>query len=141
MEKTIKKFELKTLQTDLPAKQITSTKEAVEFVSKFYGDDINIFESLFILMLNSKNETTGYAKISQGGICGTVVDIRLILKYAIDSLAVRVILVHNHPSGNENPSIEDLEQTKRIHKALKLVDIELIDHLIITENKFKSILN
>ena len=80
----------------------------------------------------------GYAKISQGGICGTMVDVRLVAKYAIETLATSVILVHNHPSGNLNPSYEDDKLTKAIQKGLELLNIKLIDHLIISQENYFS---
>ena len=82
--------------------------------------------------------TTGFAKISQGGTAGTVVDIKIIAKYAVDSLSPKVIICHNHPSGNKQPSDADLNTTRRIKDALLLLDIKLIDHIIITENDFYS---
>ena len=82
--------------------------------------------------------TTGFAKISQGGTAGTVVDIKIIAKYAVDSLSTSVIICHNHPSGNKQPSDADLNITRKIKDALLLLDIKLIDHIIITENDFFS---
>ena len=111
--KTIKLFELKKIQTEFPSVKITTPDQAADFIRQFYFDDIEIFESFFILLLNQGNKTIGYAKISQGGIAGTVVDVRIIAKYAVESLAVSVILAHNHPSGNLKPSEADLTITKK----------------------------
>ena len=102
--KTIPLFELRKIQTNFPKEKITSSEKAYNFIKQFYSDDIEIFESSFILLLNNANQTVGYAKISQGGITGTVVDVRLIAKYAVESLCTGVILAHNHPSGKLNPS-------------------------------------
>lgn len=66
--KTINLYELKKLQSDFPSKQLLSSKDSYEFIKQFYNDDIEIFESSFILLLNAANKTIGYAKISQGGI-------------------------------------------------------------------------
>ncbi len=129
----IKLFELKKLQTDFPAKKVTSSQLCADFVKQFYGDDIDIFESMFVLLLNNTNITLGYAKISQGGILATVVDIRLICKYAIESLATEVILCHNHPSGNLKPSDQDVVMTKKVKDGLKMLDITLLDHIILTK--------
>lgn len=136
--KTINLYELKKLQTEFPAKKISSSKDAFEFIRQFYDNDIEIFESSFILLLNAANKTIGYAKISQGGITGTVVDPRIVAKYAISSLATGVILCHNHPSGNLNPSNADKQLTQKIKDGLKILDINLFDHLIITENSYTS---
>jgi DNA repair protein RadC len=136
--KTIKLFELKKIQTEFPAIKISSSNEAANFIRRFYFDDIEIFESFFILLLNQANKTIGYAKISQGGIAGTVVDVRIIAKYAVESLAVSVILAHNHPSGNLKPSEADLTITKKIKEGLKILDIKVFDHIILTADSYYS---
>jgi DNA repair protein RadC len=136
--KNIKLFELKKIQTEFPSVKITSPDEAADFIRQFYFDDIEIFESFFILLLNQANKTIGYAKISQGGIAGTVVDVRIIAKYAIESLAVSVILAHNHPSGNLKPSQSDLDITQKIKAGLKILDIKVFDHLILSADSFYS---
>jgi cobalamin-dependent methionine synthase I len=105
------------------------------------GDDIEIYESVFILLLNAANDTIGFAKISQGGILGTVIDVRLIAKYAIESLATSVILAHNHPTGRLLPSDADDNVTKKTKNALNTLDIILQDHLIITKDSFYSYAN
>lgn len=131
-------YTLKKLQSEFPSKKITSSKAGYEFISQFYLDDISIFESFFLLTLNNSNETTGYFKISQGGITGTVVDIRIVAKYAIENLATGVILAHNHPSGKLVPSEQDRQITKKIKEALKMFDIQVLDHLILTEQSYYS---
>lgn len=132
-------FELKRLQTEFPAVKINSIKDAEQVVRKFYGDDIEIFESCFILLLNNANLTIGYAKISQGGITGTVVDTRIVAKYAIESLATGVILAHNHPSGNLTSSNADIMITKKLREGLKIFDIQLLDSMIITKDGYSSV--
>jgi len=135
---TISEFSLKYTKTDIQKTKIITSENACSVIKKFYFDDINIYESFFILLLNSQNNTTGFAKISQGGTAGTVVDIKIIAKYAVDSLSPNVIICHNHPSGNKQPSDADLNITRRIKDALLLLDIKLIDHIIITENDYYS---
>ena len=108
--KTLPLYELKKVKTDFPCQKITSAQDAANFIKNFYGDDIEIFESVFLLLLNQANNTIGYAKISQGGIAGSVVDIRIICKYAVESLSTGVIIAHNHPSGNKKPSESDINQ-------------------------------
>jgi DNA repair protein RadC len=119
--------------------QITSPDKLANYIRQFFGNDILIFESVFILLLNQNNTTIGYAKISQGGICGSIVDIKIIFKYVIDSLAQGVILCHNHPSGNLTPSSADLNVTDKLKEALKYLDSKLIDHIILTENNYYSL--
>lgn len=137
----IKRYELGIISknTDFEVIKISSSEDSYNYIKKFYGDDINIYESFFILLLNNSNETIAYAKISQGGMVGTIVDPMIIAKYAVDSMAKKVILAHNHPSGNVNPSKSDIDLTKQIGKMLSLFGAELIDHIILTENNFFSI--
>lgn len=118
--------------------KISSSKDAQEYARKFYFDDLEIYESFFIILLNKSNNTIGYAKISQGGIAGTVVDVKIICKYALDCLASGLILVHNHPSGNVVPSDSDKNITNKIKQALNIIDVNLLDHIIITEEKHLS---
>lgn len=128
----MKLFELKKIQSDFPTEKITTSNEAQLFIRQFYGDDIEVFESAFILLLNRKNQTIGYAKISQGGIAGTYVDPKIVAKYAVDSLASGVIFCHNHPSGNTAPSPEDISLSKKLKQGLNLLDINLLDSIILT---------
>ena len=137
---TIANLELKAKKTpsNFEKVKIISSNDAFKVIKQFYFDDIDIFESFFILCLNRNNQTIAYAKISQGGVNGTVVDIKLIAKYAIDCLASGVILAHNHPSGNLKPSNEDLAITKKVKEGLKILDIQVLDHLILTSQGYLS---
>jgi DNA repair protein RadC len=94
---------------------------------------------MYILLLDRAHQTVGYAKISQGGTAGTVVDTKIIAKYAIESLAHAVILAHNHPSGNLAPSDADIRITKEVKAGLALFDIHVLDHLILTETAYNSL--
>lgn len=129
---------LKKTKTDFPCVKIGKSADAYEFVRKFYSDDISIFESFFILLLNRSNNTIGYAKISQGGIVGTVIDTTIIAKYCVEALAKSVILCHNHPSGALIPSEADKAITKKITEALKIFDCAVLDHIILTEDNYFS---
>lgn len=131
-------FEIKKTQTDFPRVKITSSRLAYDVIRKYYSDDIEIYESFFILLVDRSNTTVGYAKISQGGIVGTVVDIKLIAKYCLDSLCSGVILAHNHPSGNLAPSDQDKQITTKIKRALELIEVNVLDHLILTADNFYS---
>lgn len=133
-----KMYELKTIQTNFPRVKIVTNEDAAKFIRELYNDDIEIFESFFILMLNSSNQTIGYAKISQGGITGTVVDVRIVAKYAVESLAISVVLAHNHPSGKLQASENDILITEKIKKCLMLLDIMVMDHIILTKNGYLS---
>ena len=81
---------------------------------------------------------TSYAKISQGGTSATVVDPKIIAKYAVDDLCSSVILVHNHPSGNKEPSQPDKDLTKKIKTGLRMFDIGVLDHIITTKDSYTS---
>ena len=140
-QQTTPLYELRKLQTDFPKVKIDSPRKAADFIRQFYGDDIEIYESFFILLLNQAKQTIGYAKILQGGITGTVVDLRIVAKYAVDALATSVILAHNHPSGNLNPSQQDVALTKKAVEGLRLLDIGVFDHVILTANGYCSLSN
>jgi DNA repair protein RadC len=136
--KKISLYELRKNQSDFAKEKITSSKQSYEFIKKFYQGDIEIYESFFLLLLNNSCQTIGYAKISQGGITGTVVDVRIIAKYVVDTLATTVILAHNHPSGNLMPSQADKNITDKIKQSLKLFDVTVLDHIILTEESYYS---
>lgn len=89
-------------------------------------------------MLSRANRVTYKRCISQGGTAATVVDVKLLLKRAIDCLAEGIILVHNHPSGNARPSGEDDGLTRRIKDGAKLLGINVLDHVIIARDKSYS---
>jgi DNA repair protein RadC len=133
------KITTKKYKSKLESETITDSKKSYGFIKKFWHKDINIYESFFILLMNQANETMAYAKISQGGVAGTIVDVKIVAKYAVDCLASSVILAHNHPSGNPNPSRADISITKKIKEGLKLLDIQVLDHLILFEGGYTSL--
>ena len=138
MKKKAVEYSLKSEKKDFPIVKIKAAVDAVRFAREFYLDDINIYESSFIILLNHAHNAVGYAKISQGGICSTIVDIRIVCKYAIETLSPAIIFLHNHPSGNTEPSNVDRVLTSRMRDALKVLDIKLLDSIIITEYDFLS---
>ena len=89
-------------------------------------------EECWVLYLTSSNRIVERQRVSQGGVQGTVVDHRLIIKRALELLATQLIMVHNHPSGAAEPSPQDKVLTERIARAAALFDIRLLDHLIIS---------
>lgn len=95
-------------------------------------------EEFWILFLNNANAVIAVRQLSKGGITGTVVDIRLLLKYALEWGAVGLIVAHNHPSGQLKPSRSDIALTQKLLKAAAALDIKLLDHLIITESSYFS---
>ena len=131
-------YSLKKNVTEFEQIKIANSKDSADFIRKFYSDDLEIFESFFLLLLNRNNTTIGYAKISQGGITGTVVDVKIVAKYVVDSLASAVVLCHNHPSGNLKPSNADKDITDKIKKVLTLMDTTVLDHIILTADSYFS---
>lgn len=138
MKKKAVEYSITAKKQDFEIVKILSSIDSYGFARKFYHEDILIYESAFIILLNQANNVMGYAKISQGGVCTTQVDVRLVAKYAIDSLASGVIFIHNHPSGNLQPSREDEMLTKRIKDALSIFGVRLLDSLIITDEGYYS---
>lgn len=131
-------YTLKANKSEFEKVKISSSYDSVKYLRQFFFDDINIYESFFLMLLNRSNTVIGYVKISQGGITGTVCDPLLVAKYAIDSLAKGVILCHNHPSGQLIPSEQDNAITRKIKEGLKLFDISVLDHIILTEDSYYS---
>ena len=95
-------------------------------------------EEFWILLLNRSNQLIEPVRISQGGISGTVTDVRLILNAAVEKLASAMILVHNHPSGNLSPSEADIKITKKVKDAAQILDLSVLDHLILSDQGYMS---
>ena len=95
-------------------------------------------EEFWLLMLNRANRVLGRYKVSQGGLSGTVIDTRIILKKALDNLASSIIVCHNHPSGNNQPSDADVKITGKLKKAAEMLEIKLLDHVIIADKSYFS---
>lgn len=95
-------------------------------------------EEFWVLMLNRGNKVIGQHRVSQGGIVGTVIDIRLVMRKALESMATSIILCHNHPSGSKKPSGADVDITKKLAEAGKVMDIPVLDHIIVAENSYFS---
>lgn len=101
---------------------------------------IEHIEEMKMLLLDRSNKVMGIVSLSKGGTTGTLVDIKLVMQYALKANAHGIILAHNHPSGNMNPSEADREITERIEKACITLEIHLLDHLIISPSReFKSL--
>ena len=118
------------------APQIKCSKDVFDILSPLLSD--LAYEEFWILFLNRSNKVINRMKLSQGGISGTVTDIRIVLKKAIEYLASGIIVCHNHPSGNLNPSESDTRITQKIKEAGNIMDIQLLDHLIISEKDYYS---
>ena len=138
MVKKVVEYKLSANKCEFEQKKIMSSSDVYDYAKQFYSDDLLIYESSFIVLINRANKVLGYAKISQGGVAGTVVDTKIVEKYAIESLCAGVFFVHNHPSGNVKPSMEDKLITDKLKKALSLFDIKLVDSVIISDGSFFS---
>lgn len=116
--------------------QIRSSRDAADIFQPLLADLKH--EEFWLLFLSRSNKEISRMKLSQGGISGTVIDVRIIMKKAVDCLASGVILCHNHPSGNTSPSEADIQLTRKIRDAGKLMDVNLLDHIIICGNDYYS---
>lgn len=122
---------------EIPEKpQIGSSKDAYQ-VLKIHLSDLRT-EEFWVIFLNQKNQVIYKSQISKGGITGTIVDVRVLFKIALEHFATSIIVAHNHPTGNLKPSEADLKITKNIKSAGEILNIKLADHLIIGENTFFS---
>jgi DNA repair protein RadC len=120
----------------LDNEQIKGSRDAANFLRPEIGDLSH--EEFWVLFLNRNNKVTGKQKLSQGGMTGTVIDVRLVLKLALERHATSLIICHNHPSGNLEPSDADKKITRQLKSAAALMEIPVIDHLIITQSGFFS---
>jgi len=117
----------------------TTQEEAYPFILSLWdGELINLQEQMMALFFNGRNKIIGYRLLSTGSMESLVIDIRLLASLALHSMATFVIIAHNHPTGNLQPSINDIVSTKKIRKVSKLIDVTLIDHLIISETGWCS---
>ena len=116
--------------------KVTGSKDVYDLIK---ADLLDIsHEEFWILLLNRANRVIKKAQVSQGGVAGTVADPKIIFKLALDELASGIILAHNHPSGNLTASQADLDLTKKLKDAGKLLDIQVLDHLIVAGQKYFS---
>ena len=120
----------------LSNRKITSPQDIAEFFIPLLRDEIK--EKFIVVCLNSSNKITSYETISVGNLNSSVVHPREVFKVAIDNSSANIILIHNHPSGNPEPSNEDIRITKKIVEAGKILDILVFDHLIIAAETYTS---
>lgn len=116
--------------------QIKCSKDVADIFQPLLGD--LPYEEFWVLFLNRSNKVINRMKMSQGGVSGTVTDVRLIMKKAVEYLASGIIVCHNHPSGNLNPSESDSNITRKLKESGNIMDIQLLDHLIITDKDYYS---
>lgn len=124
------------LEEALEKPKITSSKSVFDVMQPIIGELQH--EEFWIIYLNNANKIQLKIQMSKGGITGTLVDVRLVFKRAIELTATGIILCHNHPSGILKPSASDINLTKKMKNGGEILDIKVLDHLIITENSYYS---
>ena len=124
------------LEEALVVPKITSSKAVFEIMQPLIGELQH--EEFWIIYLNNSNKVLFKEQSSKGGLTGTLVDVRLVFKKAIDLFATAIILCHNHPSGKLQPSVADRSITSKLKLAGETLDIKVLDHIIITENAYFS---
>lgn len=135
------------IQISYSQKVKTADRRTISCAKDAYDVFQNIFPSLehreffYILTLNRGNQVLGFYEVSKGGVSGTVVDVKLILQAALKTNASSIILAHNHPSGNTRVSDADEKITKKIKNACTFLDINLLDHLVLTSETYLSMAN
>jgi len=120
----------------LKISKIGSSNDAFEVLQPIMGELEH--EEFWVLYLNNSNKVLHKAQLSKGGITGTLVDVRILMKQSLELGAVGLILAHNHPSGTLKPSNADKEITQKIKRASESLDIKVLDHLIITQKAYFS---
>jgi|SRR5690554_1734763 len=119
--------------------KISSSQDVTTVLRKCFDEDTFLIQEQFIvLMMNNSNKVLGFHSLSKGAINSTLVDIRLVFSTAIKNYATSIIVAHNHPSGNLQPSQADKTLTRKIKEAGILLDIRLLDHVILTEDDYFS---
>lgn len=122
---------------EVPEKIKISQSSDLYKVLQPYLSDLQT-EEFWAIYLNQSNKILGKSRLTSGGINQSVVDVRILFKTAIEHFATAIVIAHNHPSGNLKPSQEDLRITKQINEGGKILNIQLLDHLIITQNSYFS---
>lgn len=118
--------------------KITSSQDAKNVLREIWSSQMEIREEFIVLLMDKANRVLGYQIVSKGGMDGTIADVKLIYSVALESLASGIIIAHNHPSGNLNPSNADIQLTNKIREAGKQLDVVLLDHIILTKESFYS---
>jgi len=133
--KTYKKFELVAESVEkYEGSPLISPDAVANFIKPHYGKQINTIEKFFAIYVDVSLKPIGVQLIGQGGLAATLVDTKIVFKGAVESCANGVIISHNHPTGQLKPSRADHDLTEKIRNGLATLEIELHDHLIVTED-------
>jgi len=143
VQKTIKVAEVEVSYqpdfkiTDRP--QINQSTKAYDLLKEHWPSNrIQLLEEFKIILLNTNNRVLGIADISKGGVSGTLIDPKIVFAIALKTNSSKLILSHNHPSGNLNPSNADIAITKKLKEGARLLDIEVCEHIIISNYGYYS---
>ena len=129
-------YKSKVKASDRP--QVICSRQSYDILLHHWSDQLEWVEEFNLLLLNRANRVLAFYNVSKGGVAGTVVDAKVVFAAALKLRASGIILAHNHPSGNLQPSIQDLALTKKLVAGAKLLDLTVLDHLIITPYSYFS---
>ncbi len=122
--------------SDMP--KVSSSKDAESIFRSIWSHRMDYIEEFFVLLLNRSNKVIGWSKISMGGPSGTVSDPKVIFQIGLKTHASHIIMAHNHPSGNLEPSQADINLTQKMKNAGSLLDLPILDHLILSSESYYS---
>lgn len=125
-------------RTKLPTQQIRQSSTVDEFIRPFYEEVMDDVEHVKVIHLNRNNKVVNVHHLSSGTDCGALISVKDIMRHAILIKTHALILVHNHPSGTLKPSNADIEITEKVKNGARLLDLQLLDHLIITREGYYS---
>lgn len=124
------RYETKVPLTEMP--QIATSQQAYNLFSAHWSENINLLEEVYLILVNRNNKVLGISLLSVGSFTATFIDMRHVFSLALLARATGFFIAHNHPSGSKIPSGEDMKITQKLYDASKIMDIELIDHIILT---------
>lgn len=119
-------------------RKLAGSRDTEELLRIIWSDQLEHIEEFMLICLNRANRVLGWARVSSGGLSGTVADPKLIFQIALKSNSSSIIVAHNHPSGNTQPSEADIHLTRKIKDAGLLLDLPLLDHIILTSEGYLS---
>ncbi len=121
------------------AQKISNSRETYSLITNSWNlNTIEMQEEVKVILLNKANKVLGIFDLSKGGISSSIIDVKIVLSIALKTLASGIIIVHNHPSGNLIPSQADISITEKLKSACKIIELNLLDHLIISSEDYFS---
>jgi len=118
--------------------QITCSQNSYDILLNNWSDQIEFVEEFNLLLLDRANRVLGFYNVSKGGQTSTVVDAKVVFTAALKMKASYIVLSHSHPTGNTNPSLADIQLTKKLVEGAKLLDLRVLDHIIVTPYSYYS---